>query len=96
MIRIPDDDELEDMSEHEIDVLFDRLMREHSAGLDAMTPRQLYQYRRRTRLDLCLRQRKMIRTSWLAEFFRPRLKATQRRLLEARIEYRTGAIPGHS
>lgn len=90
------DDEFAGMSEAQIDALADRLMKEYSEMLDAMTPRQLYEHRRRRRLALCLRQRRLIREYHGIDIFRKMLRSTQRRLVECRIEYRSGVRPGHA
>jgi hypothetical protein len=94
-----DDDDLEyeeflEMSEAQTDALLNRLMDQHERRLRAMSPQQLYRYFRATRLDLCRKQRRMAK-DW-PEIFGPMLRSTQRRLLEARIQYWTGATVGHS
>jgi len=96
-----DDDEIafeewDAMSDAQQDAALERAMKEYSDGLDRMTPQQLYRYRRNRRLDLCLKQRRLIREFPGLDTFRNMLRATQRRLVEARIEYRTGAKVGHS
>jgi hypothetical protein len=93
------DDDLEweefmEMSEEQTDAILNRLMEQHEANLRTLSPRQLYRYYRSRRLDLCRKQRRIAK-EW-PEIFGPMLKATQKRLLEARIEYRTGAQVGHS
>lgn len=94
MIRIPDDDELAEMSTAEVDELFARLTDQHNKHLASMTASELYAYRRNTNLGICQKQRRLAKT--FHEIFWAKLKETQRRLLEARIEYRTGVISGHS
>lgn len=89
-------EEFQGMSEDQIDALHDRLLKEYSDNLDRMTPRQLYEHHRRRRLDLCRRQRRLIRQMPYMDVFREMLRKTQRRLVEQRIEYRTGAQAGHA
>lgn len=93
-----DDDDLDweefmEMSDVQTDAMLQRLMKQHEDSLNRMTRRQLYRYRRATRLDLALKQRRLVK-DW-PEIFGPMLRSTQRRLLEARIEYWTGAKAGH-
>jgi hypothetical protein len=94
-----DDEDLEweewmEMSDEQHDAILDREMKKYEAGLKRLNRLQLYQYYRSRRLDLCLKQRAMAR-DW-PEIFGPMLRSTQRRLVEARIEYWTGAQVGHS
>jgi len=92
-----DDAEFEDymsMSEAETDALWLSLCNQHNEMLDRMSRRQLYEYLRNRRLDLCIKQRRLVKT--FPEIFLPRLRDTQRRLLELRIEHRSGAQVGHS
>ncbi len=89
-----DFEEFLEMSEAETDALLARLMKEHEAKLSKLDRHQFYRYRRARRLDLCLKQRAMAK-EW-PEIFMPMLRSTQRRLLEARIEYWTGAVAGHA
>lgn len=93
------DDDLEweefmSMSDSQTDAMLDRMMKEHSARLDALSPLQLYRYRRSTRLELCGKQRRLERE--FPEIFTPMRRATQRRLLEARMEFWHGSTAGHS
>jgi hypothetical protein len=94
-----DDDDLEweefmEMSDAQAAAMLDREMKKYEASLKLLNRQQLYRYHRSRRLDLCLQQRKLAKQ--FPDIFNPMLRATQRRLLEARIEYWTGAVVGHS
>jgi hypothetical protein len=94
-----DEDDLDweewmEMSDEQHEAILDRMMKQHEANLARLNRLQLYQYYRARRLELCLKQRKMAR-EW-PEIFGPMLRSTQRRLVEARVEYWTGAEVGHS
>lgn len=86
-------EEFEQLSDAEADAILEVELRKFSDMIQSMDKDQLYSYRRRTRLDLCVRQRKLARQF---EFFTPRLKETQLRLLAARIEWKTGHAPGNA
>lgn len=91
-----DEDDFEEwllMSEKEQDAALDRVMKKYSESIKKLNPSQLYKYRRQRRLELCVQQRKL--TKEFSEVFWPMLKSTQRRLLEARIEFYTGKVSGH-
>jgi type I site-specific restriction endonuclease len=71
-------------------------MRQYSAALDRMTPRQLYQYRRQRTLELLLKQRKLVKEFPDVDILRKMLRSAQKRLLVWRTEYRTGTKAGHA
>jgi hypothetical protein len=88
-----DMDEWMAMSDAERDRLEAAAWRDYDAMIDAMSRDEYYAYRRRMRVDLCLRWRKLMREFDLP-FMEQRLRYAQRMLLELRIERRTGIYPG--
>lgn len=83
-----------EMSEAETDRLLLSLQNQYNEMIERMPARQRYEYFRSRRLELCVNQRRLAKT--FPEIFLPKLRATQRRLLELRIEHRTGAAVGHA
>lgn len=82
------------MSEEQTDAILEREMKNYEARLKQLNRQQMYEYLRARRLDLCRKQRELAKQ--FPDIFNPMLRATQRRLLEARIEYWTGAEVGHA
>ena len=87
-------EEFMEMSDAQIDAVLEREMKKYNEQLKQLDSKQLYRYFRSRRLELCLKQRKLAKE--FPDIFKPMLRATQRRLLEARIKYWTGAEVGHS
>lgn len=81
-------------SDAQQDAELEREMQKFCDWIDSLTPIELYQYHRRSRLRLCLNNRRLMKR--FPELFTPFLRSTQKRLLEARIAYYTGKVSGHA
>lgn len=91
-----DEEEFFALTDSQQEAVLDREMRAYNAMLDNMTPCQLYEHRRKIRVDLCLKQRRIIKEFPYIDMLRKMLKDNQRGLLAARIAYRTGREVGNA
>jgi len=82
-----------EMSDAEVDRLWESLCNQHNEMIARMTRRQHYEFIRRRRLNLALGQRRLCQH--FPEIFLPKLRDTQLRLLKLRIEYQTAGQIGH-
>lgn len=89
-------EEWQTLTDAQQDVQLEIALAAYQRMLDAMGPGEYYGYRRRKGVELCLKQRKLIQSFPEVSFFKQQLKKTQKRLLEARVERRTGQTPGHA
>ena len=67
--------------------------KEYSDFINSLNREQLYRFRRRRRLELIKGQRKLAKQF---DFFAEKVKNTQKRLVEARLEYYHGQYTGHA
>ena len=82
-------DEWMAMTEAQRDAIEANAWRDYSATIDAMSRDEFYRYRRKKRVDGCLRWRRLIREHGM-DFMQERLRHAQRMLVTLRIERRTG------
>jgi hypothetical protein len=91
---VSDDDETDieewmAMSESQREAVEKNAWRDYHNMINAMSREQYYRFRRKRRVDLCLRWRRLIREHQM-EFMQERLRGCQRSLVALRHEYRTG------
>ena len=86
-------DEWMAMPEAKRDALLEGAWRDYEAMISAMSRDEYYAYRRKKRVEGCLRWRRLIRQHDMA-FLVGNLRRAQRMLLELRVERQTGIAPG--
>ena len=91
-----DDLDLEEwlaMTEEQQDVALDRAIAEYARWYDALPEKIKIKYHIARTLRLCVDQRRLAKRF---DFFVPRLKSSQQRLLRWRAWRQTGQMPGNS